>query len=327
MVAAVAARINETVTNPEADGWFDAAGLENTDKCLLSRNPFGPTFATADGARANLRLGARNFLVPQNWVNDEERRPLRAARPVSPVRPSPVPARVSQTGESERGLRPRRHTYHHILSPRAGGFHALDTRWIESGSSRTTGQHRWRRGRRLRRRQSRDRRLHRGPAAEPGLPPQLLRPASGGGGAPAGAPALSGATGAPVNSSPEETTSGEFVTFVLNDVQDTWTEVFAKNGQTYRHAKLVLFRDGDPLGLRLRPDRDGAVLLPGRREGLHRPRLLQGAAGPLRRLRRLRAGLRHRPRVRPPRAEPAGDQRQGGGRPSSRTRGRPSRCR
>jgi hypothetical protein len=70
MVAAVAARINETVTDPDADGWFDAAGRENTDKCLLARNPFGPTYVTADGARANLRLGARNFLVPQNWVND-----------------------------------------------------------------------------------------------------------------------------------------------------------------------------------------------------------------------------------------------------------------
>ena len=71
MVASVAARINETVTNPEADGWYDAAGRENTDKCLLAANPFGPTYLTADGARANVRLGARNFLVPQNWVNAE----------------------------------------------------------------------------------------------------------------------------------------------------------------------------------------------------------------------------------------------------------------
>jgi hypothetical protein len=69
LVAAVAARINETVTNPDADGWFDAAGLESTDKCLLAKNPFGATYVTSDGARANLRLGARNFLVPQNWVN------------------------------------------------------------------------------------------------------------------------------------------------------------------------------------------------------------------------------------------------------------------
>ena len=71
MVAAVAARITATVTNPDADGWFDADGRESIDKCLLLRNPFGPTYITSDGARANLRLGARNFLVPQNWVNVE----------------------------------------------------------------------------------------------------------------------------------------------------------------------------------------------------------------------------------------------------------------
>ena len=53
------------------DGWFDAAGRENADKCLLSADPFGPSYVTSDGARANLRLGSRNFLVPQNWVNAE----------------------------------------------------------------------------------------------------------------------------------------------------------------------------------------------------------------------------------------------------------------
>ena len=56
------------MTDPDGDGWYDAAGLENTDKCLLSKNPFGPTYVTADGARANLRLGSRNFLVPRSWV-------------------------------------------------------------------------------------------------------------------------------------------------------------------------------------------------------------------------------------------------------------------
>jgi uncharacterized protein len=61
-----------------------------------------------------------------------------------------------------------------------------------------------------------------------------------GGGAPAGAPA--GQT-APVNSSPEEDQEVKFVSFVLDDVQNTWTQIFAQNGQQYRHAKLVLFRD------------------------------------------------------------------------------------
>jgi predicted metalloprotease len=64
---------------------------------------------------------------------------------------------------------------------------------------------------------------------------------SGGGAAPSGAPT---AQGAPATETPEEKTEVQFVTFVLNDVQDTWEKTFSKNGQTYRHAKLVLFRDG-----------------------------------------------------------------------------------
>ncbi len=64
---------------------------------------------------------------------------------------------------------------------------------------------------------------------------------SGGGGAPAGSPA---ASTAPVSSSPEEEQLKKFTNFVLDNVQQTWTDIFAKNGQTYRHAKLHLFRGG-----------------------------------------------------------------------------------
>jgi predicted metalloprotease len=35
----------------------------------------------------------------------------------------------------------------------------------------------------------------------------------------------------------------EFVTFVLNDTQTTWSKILAEQGTRYRHAKLVLFRD------------------------------------------------------------------------------------
>jgi hypothetical protein len=34
----------------------------------------------------------------------------------------------------------------------------------------------------------------------------------------------------------------QLISFTLNDVQKTWTEIFAKEGKTYTHAKLVLFR-------------------------------------------------------------------------------------
>jgi hypothetical protein len=35
----------------------------------------------------------------------------------------------------------------------------------------------------------------------------------------------------------------QFVSFVLDDAQSTWTKVLSNEGGTYRHAKLVLFRD------------------------------------------------------------------------------------
>jgi len=35
----------------------------------------------------------------------------------------------------------------------------------------------------------------------------------------------------------------QFVTFVLNDTQNTWSQILPAQGVPYRHAKLVLFRD------------------------------------------------------------------------------------
>jgi predicted metalloprotease len=35
----------------------------------------------------------------------------------------------------------------------------------------------------------------------------------------------------------------QFVTFVLNDAQNTWSQILPAHGVPYRHAKLVLFRD------------------------------------------------------------------------------------
>jgi uncharacterized protein len=49
---------------------------------------------------------------------------------------------------------------------------------------------------------------------------------------------------APVASTPQEEQMVDFVTFTLNDVQDTWSQQFSSSGQTYEPAKLVLFRDG-----------------------------------------------------------------------------------
>jgi uncharacterized protein len=46
-----------------------------------------------------------------------------------------------------------------------------------------------------------------------------------------------------VATSPEEEKLADFVSFVLDDAQGTWERLFAARGSSYRHAKLVLFRD------------------------------------------------------------------------------------
>jgi predicted metalloprotease len=42
---------------------------------------------------------------------------------------------------------------------------------------------------------------------------------------------------------PAEQSEVEFVTFVINDVQRTWAQLLPQAGTSYRHTKLVLFRD------------------------------------------------------------------------------------
>ena len=66
MVSTIAHVLNALVTNPAGTGWFDRYGFENAAKCY---NTFGETYTTSNGARANMRLGARHYLIQQNWVN------------------------------------------------------------------------------------------------------------------------------------------------------------------------------------------------------------------------------------------------------------------
>ena len=59
-----------------------------------------------------------------------------------------------------------------------------------------------------------------------------------------------GGTGAPTQISRPDTGRDQaeqplvqFVSFVLDDTQKTWTQILSQKGVPYRHAKLVLFRD------------------------------------------------------------------------------------
>lgn len=59
-----------------------------------------------------------------------------------------------------------------------------------------------------------------------------------------GGPAPTGQTSTgPVQQSPEEERTVQFVNFTLKDIQDTWTNVFRDEGIEYQRSTLVLFRD------------------------------------------------------------------------------------
>jgi len=66
MVSIIAHETSESVTDPQLNAWYDANGNENADKCAWT---FSTTYKTASGATANIKLGSRDFLIQQNWVN------------------------------------------------------------------------------------------------------------------------------------------------------------------------------------------------------------------------------------------------------------------
>ncbi len=65
MASIIAHELEETVTDPDLNAWYDSRGNENADKCAWT---FGSTYA-ANGSTANMKLGSRDYLIQQNWVN------------------------------------------------------------------------------------------------------------------------------------------------------------------------------------------------------------------------------------------------------------------
>lgn len=57
--------LEEATTDPDLNAWYDSRGQENADKCAWT---FGSTYSNGTGT-ANMKLGARDFLIQQNWVN------------------------------------------------------------------------------------------------------------------------------------------------------------------------------------------------------------------------------------------------------------------
>jgi len=66
MASIIAHELEEAVTDPDLNAWYDTRGNENADKCAWT---FGSTYRAANGSLANMAIGTRNFLIQQNWVN------------------------------------------------------------------------------------------------------------------------------------------------------------------------------------------------------------------------------------------------------------------
>lgn len=65
MASVLAHELTETITDPVFNGWVNG-NTENGDLCAWS---FGGTSLAPNGSQMNAHLGARDYLLQQNWVN------------------------------------------------------------------------------------------------------------------------------------------------------------------------------------------------------------------------------------------------------------------
>ena len=63
MASIIAHELEETVTDPDLNAWYDSRGAENADKCAWT---FGATHTASNGSLYNMTLGSREYLIQQN---------------------------------------------------------------------------------------------------------------------------------------------------------------------------------------------------------------------------------------------------------------------
>jgi len=66
MASIISHELEEAVTDPDLNAWYDRQGMENADKCAWT---FGGLSTASNGSKYNMTLGTRNYLIQQNWVN------------------------------------------------------------------------------------------------------------------------------------------------------------------------------------------------------------------------------------------------------------------
>lgn len=91
MASVLAHELEESITDPDLNAWQDSGG-ENGDKCAWK---FGTTYTTANGASANMKLGAHDYLIQQNFDATDGKCEL--ALPGAPPPPPPGGMKVTVT--------------------------------------------------------------------------------------------------------------------------------------------------------------------------------------------------------------------------------------
>jgi len=66
MASVIAHELEEAVTDPDLNAWYDTRGYENADKCAWT---WGTLSTAGNGSKYNVTLGGKQWLIQRNWVN------------------------------------------------------------------------------------------------------------------------------------------------------------------------------------------------------------------------------------------------------------------
>lgn len=66
MASIISHELEEAVTDPDLNAWYDRRGYENADKCAWT---FGTESTASNGSKYNVTWGGLHYLIQQNWVN------------------------------------------------------------------------------------------------------------------------------------------------------------------------------------------------------------------------------------------------------------------
>jgi hypothetical protein len=66
MISVMSHELEETISDPNLNAWYDQAGEENADLCAWN---FGQESTAPNGSSYNMTFGGHNYLIQQNWLN------------------------------------------------------------------------------------------------------------------------------------------------------------------------------------------------------------------------------------------------------------------